>query len=68
MEMLLNDDEIKQILNHYENRDNSISHGTDDRDLIPGKGWEFVSPPRPDQLWGPPNLLFNGYRRHFTGG
>jgi hypothetical protein len=23
------------------------------------------SPPCPDQLWGPPNLLFNGYQGFF---
>jgi hypothetical protein len=29
----------------------------------PGKGWEFFSsPPLPDRLWGPPSLLFNGYK------
>jgi hypothetical protein len=28
----------------------------------PGRGWEFFfSPPRPDRLWGPPSLLYNGY-------
>jgi len=26
----------------------------------PGKGWEFSSPPPPDGLWDPPNLLSNG--------
>jgi hypothetical protein len=23
---------------------------------------------RPDRLWGPPNLLYNGYRELFPGG
>jgi hypothetical protein len=25
----------------------------------------FTSPSRPDRLWGPPNLLFKGYRELF---
>jgi hypothetical protein len=28
----------------------------------------FSRPQRPDQLWGPPSLLFNGYRRLFPVG
>jgi hypothetical protein len=32
-----------------------------------GRGWEFFSsPPRPDRLWGSPNLLSNGYQRLST--
>jgi hypothetical protein len=31
-----------------------------------GRGWEFFSsPPRPDRLWGPPSLLYNGYQGLF---
>jgi hypothetical protein len=29
---------------------------------------ERASPYRPDRLWGPPNLLYNGYRGLFVGG
>jgi hypothetical protein len=28
----------------------------------------FTSPGRPDRLWGPPTLLFNGYQRLFLRG
>jgi hypothetical protein len=40
-----------------------------DRGSIPGrsKGF-FLQPLCPDQLWGPPSLLYNGYRGSFPGG
>jgi len=35
-------------------------------DLSPGTGWEFFSSPLcPDQLWGSPNLLSDGYQGPF---
>jgi hypothetical protein len=34
---------------------------------VPVRARIFFSP-RPDQLWGPPNLLSNGYRRLFFQG
>jgi len=35
----------------------------------PGRGWEFFpSPQRPDRLWGPPNILSNGYGELFPRG
>jgi hypothetical protein len=57
-------------------RDSSVGIATrlragrpDDRGSIPGGGWEFLSSPtRPDRLWGPPNLLSNGYRERFPCG
>jgi hypothetical protein len=37
--------------------------------LILGRGQRvFSSPNHPDQLWGPPSFLFNGYRGSFPGG
>jgi len=41
-------------------------YGLDDRGSIPGGCWEFFpKPPRPERLWGPPNLLSNGYQGFF---
>jgi len=35
----------------------------DNSDSNPGRGSIHIcAPERPDQLWGPPSLLFNGYR------
>jgi len=37
--------------------------------LSPGTDREFFfSLPRPDRLWGPPNLLSNGYQRFIPWG
>jgi len=30
--------------------------------------WFFSSPSRPDRLWGPPSLIFNGYQGLFPWG
>ena len=50
-------------------RDSSVSiaarYGLDGREIEPGGGEIFRT--RPDRLWGPPNLLYSGYRV-FPGG
>jgi hypothetical protein len=42
----------------------ATGYGLDDREVkvgVPVESRIFSSPHRPDQLWGPPNLLSNGY-------
>jgi hypothetical protein len=44
----------------------ATAYGLDDRRVgvrVPVGSRIFSSPCRPDGLWGPPSLLFNGYRR-----
>jgi hypothetical protein len=44
-------------------------YGLDDQGSIPDRGRGFFFKPlRPDRLWGPPNLLFNGHRGSFPRG
>jgi hypothetical protein len=45
------------------------THGLGIRDFIPGRGKRFFSSSKhPEQLWGPPSLLFNVYKGTFFGG
>jgi hypothetical protein len=42
-----------------------MGYGLDGQSSIPCRG----NPPQcPDQLWGPPSLLSDGYQRQFPGG
>jgi hypothetical protein len=46
----------------------ATDYGLDDPGLgvrVPVEARIFTSPCRPDRLWGPPSLLFNGYREPF---
>jgi hypothetical protein len=56
-----------------ESRDSSVGiateYGQNDRGSIPKRSKSFSSTPqRPNQLWGPPILLFNGYGGLFPRG
>jgi hypothetical protein len=49
----------------------TTGYGLDDREVgvrVPVGSRIITSPCRPDRLWGPSNLLYNGYRELFPGG
>jgi hypothetical protein len=48
----------------------ATGYGRDDREVgvrVPVGSRIFTSPYHPDRFWGPPNLLYNGYRGLFFG-
>jgi hypothetical protein len=49
----------------------ATSYGLGDREVtvrVPVGPKTFYSPRCSDEIWGPPNLLSNGYRGHFLEG
>jgi hypothetical protein len=57
-----------EIRVHITDASSSVSIVTRQRiDFRQGQGF-FSSPPPPYRLWGPPSLLFSGYRGSFLGG
>jgi hypothetical protein len=49
----------------------ATGYGMDDWEVgvwVPVGSRIFTSPCCPDRLWGPPNLLYNGYQELFPGG
>jgi hypothetical protein len=67
---------INDVIKRLRSRDSVVGiatgYGLDDRGIgvpVPVGSRIFSSPRRPDRLWGPPNLLSNGYREGaFPGG
>jgi len=45
-----------------------VATGWTTRAWFPAGAGIFFSSPRPYRFWGPPSLLFNGYRWFFTPG
>jgi hypothetical protein len=62
---------IKSIMSRESAVGIATGYGLDDQGVgvrVPLGSRIFSSPRRPDRLWGPPNLLSNGYRGFFLRG
>jgi hypothetical protein len=65
--------EISQFLfwrSHDSVVDVATGYGLDDQGVgvrVPVGARIFTSPCRPDRLWSPPNILYNGYRSSLLG-
>jgi hypothetical protein len=62
--------QVQEIKNHTGSRDSSVcvasGYGLDCQGSIPGRDKRFFSTPqRPDRLWDPRSLVYNGYRGLF---
>jgi hypothetical protein len=51
---------LSMIGSRYSSIGMATGYGLDDPGSIPAV--QDCSPQRPDRLWGPPSLLYNGYR------
>jgi hypothetical protein len=67
--------QLQCIYDLWKSRDRAVvtatGYGLDDWGVgvrVPVGSWIFSSPDRPDRLWGPSNLLPNGYRGLFPRG
>jgi hypothetical protein len=62
-------DGFQKYKSHSRSRDNALGYGLDDQWFESRQGLRiFLSPPRPDRLWGPSSLLSNGYQGPFPWG
>jgi hypothetical protein len=62
-------------MEHKSSRDSPVGiatgYGLDEREVgvrVPVRSRIVISPYRPDRLWGPPNILSNGYEGLFLRG